>query len=128
MERFKVIERETKTKAYSKEGIYICVHVSFFLSLSLSPFLSLFLSLSLLLSYTCTGLGLAAKVDPAQREKDDLRHWLTDIIDQLERQVDQFESEIESLHNSSKKKKLDRDVRYYLSLFINCFYIETRSC
>merc|ERR1712243_229123 len=37
MERFKIVERETKTKAYSKEG-----------------------------------LGLAAKVDPVQKEKDDM--------------------------------------------------------
>lgn len=44
MERFKVVERETKTKAYSKEG-----------------------------------LGLAQKVDPAQREKEEMGQWLTVI-------------------------------------------------
>lgn len=42
MERFKIVERETKTKAYSKEG-----------------------------------LGLAQKVDPAQKEKEDVGMWLT---------------------------------------------------
>lgn len=42
MERFKVVERETKTKAYSKEG-----------------------------------LGLAQKVDPAQKEKEEIGQWLT---------------------------------------------------
>lgn len=42
MERFKVVERETKTKAYSKEG-----------------------------------LGLAQKVDPAQKEKEEVGQWLT---------------------------------------------------
>jgi hypothetical protein len=42
MERFKVVERETKTKAYSKEG-----------------------------------LGLATKIDPATREKEEFRNWLT---------------------------------------------------
>lgn len=42
MERFKIVERETKTKAYSKEG-----------------------------------LGLAQKVDPAQREKEEVGQWLT---------------------------------------------------
>ena len=47
MERFKVVERETKTKAYSKEG-----------------------------------LGLAQKVDPAQREKEETGMWLT-VIQQL---------------------------------------------
>lgn len=45
MERFKVVERETKTKAYSKEG-----------------------------------LGLAQKVDPAQREKEETGQWLTVIF------------------------------------------------
>lgn len=42
MERFKIVERETKTKAYSKEG-----------------------------------LGLAQKVDPAQKEKEEVGQWLT---------------------------------------------------
>lgn len=42
MERFKIVERETKTKAYSKEG-----------------------------------LGLAQKVDPAQKEKEEVGTWLT---------------------------------------------------
>ncbi len=41
MERFKIVERETKTKAYSKEG-----------------------------------LGLAQKVDPAQKEKEEIGQWL----------------------------------------------------
>lgn len=45
MERFKVVERETKTKAYSKEG-----------------------------------LGLAQKVDPAQREKEETGQWLTVML------------------------------------------------
>ena len=42
MERFKVIERETKTKAYSKEG-----------------------------------LGAATKVDPKEKEKEDITMWLS---------------------------------------------------
>ncbi|XP_031708775.1 CCR4-NOT transcription complex subunit 3a isoform X2 [Anarrhichthys ocellatus] len=74
MERFKVVERETKTKAYSKEG-----------------------------------LGLAQKVDPAQREKEETGQWLTNTIDTLNMQVDQFESEVESLSVQTKKKKGDKD-------------------
>ena len=42
MERFKIVERETKTKAYSKEG-----------------------------------LGAAAKLDPIQKEKDEITNWLS---------------------------------------------------
>ncbi|XP_028437004.1 CCR4-NOT transcription complex subunit 3a isoform X1 [Perca flavescens] len=74
MERFKVVERETKTKAYSKEG-----------------------------------LGLAQKVDPAQREKEETGQWLTNTIDTLNMQVDQFESEVESLSVQTRKKKGDKD-------------------
>ena len=73
MERFKVVERETKTKAYSKEG-----------------------------------LGAAQKLDPAQRVKDEVRQWLTSSISALQIQIDQYESEIESLL-AGKKKRLDKD-------------------
>ncbi|CAM4702214.1 unnamed protein product [Leuciscus chuanchicus] len=76
MERFKVVERETKTKAYSKEG-----------------------------------LGLAQKVDPAQKEKEETEQWLTNTIDTLNMQVDQFESEVESLSVQTRKKKGDKEDR-----------------
>lgn len=52
MERFKVVERETKTKAYSKEG-----------------------------------LGAAQKMDPAQKEKEEISTWLITSIDALNLQV-----------------------------------------
>lgn len=52
MERFKVVERETKTKAYSKEG-----------------------------------LGAAQKLDPAQKEREEIQHWLVSSIDLLNLQV-----------------------------------------
>lgn len=52
MERFKVVERETKTKAYSKEG-----------------------------------LGAAQKLDPAQKEKEEISSWLIQAIDALNLQV-----------------------------------------
>lgn len=74
MERFKVVERETKTKAYSKEG-----------------------------------LGAAQKLDPAQREKDEITNWLASSIESLNIQMDQFESEIESLMVGLKKKKNDKE-------------------
>ncbi|XP_046680020.1 CCR4-NOT transcription complex subunit 3 isoform X2 [Homalodisca vitripennis] len=73
MERFKVVERETKTKAYSKEG-----------------------------------LGAAQKMDPAQKEREEISTWLVTSIDALNLQLDQFESEIESLL-AGKKKRLDKD-------------------
>lgn len=58
---------------------------------------------------------MAAKVDPAQREKEEMREWLSECIVKLKLQIDQFESEIESLHAGSKKKKLDRDVSWTAS-------------
>ncbi|CAG0888183.1 unnamed protein product [Cyprideis torosa] len=74
MERFKVVERETKTKAYSKEG-----------------------------------LGAAQKMDPAQKEREEINSWLVTNIDELKIQCDQFESEIESLQAGGKKRRVDRD-------------------
>lgn len=61
MERFKVVERETKTKAYSKEG-----------------------------------LGAAQKLDPAQKEKDEVTNWLANSIDALNLQVLGFKLTLES--------------------------------
>lgn len=52
MERFKVVERETKTKAYSKEG-----------------------------------LGAAQKMDPAQKEREEISAWLIQSISALNLQV-----------------------------------------
>ncbi|KAM9434372.1 CCR4-NOT transcription complex subunit 3b isoform 2-T2 [Clarias gariepinus] len=76
MERFKIVERETKTKAYSKEG-----------------------------------LGLAQKVDPVQKEKEEVGQWLTTTIYTLNMQVEQFESEVESLSVQTRKKKGDKEDR-----------------
>ncbi|CAK1551319.1 unnamed protein product [Leptosia nina] len=73
MERFKVVERETKTKAYSKEG-----------------------------------LGAAQKLDPAQKEREEISSWLASSIDALNLQIDLFESEVESLL-VGKKKRLDKE-------------------
>ncbi|XP_048762642.1 CCR4-NOT transcription complex subunit 3-like isoform X2 [Ostrea edulis] len=72
MERFKVVERETKTKAYSKEG-----------------------------------LGAAAKLNPLVKEKSEMTNWLSQSIDNLNIQLDQFESSLEML--TTKKKKMDKD-------------------
>jgi hypothetical protein len=44
-----------------------------------------------------------------------VRYWLTSGIEKLDRQIDEFEAEIESLYAGSKKKKLDRDVSFYIS-------------
>ncbi|GFU38228.1 CCR4-NOT transcription complex subunit 3 [Nephila pilipes] len=74
MERFKIVERETKTKAYSKEG-----------------------------------LGAAQRLDPAQKEREDITSWLTVCIETLTIQVDKFESEMDAINLSLKKKKNDKE-------------------
>lgn len=69
MERFKVVERETKTKAYSKEGL----------------------------------IG-TPKMDPAEKERCEIQDWINTCLDSLNMQIDQFESEIDSLSTAKKKK------------------------
>lgn len=69
------------------------------------------------------GLGLATKIDPAQKEKDEVRQWLTDSIAQLQMQIDAFESEIESLHAGIKRKKLDRDVSV-TEFILDCWHCQ----
>eukprot|EP00127_Corallochytrium_limacisporum_P001109 Clim_evm20s39 gene=Clim_evmTU20s39 len=74
METFKVVEKETKTKAYSKEG-----------------------------------LGLAAKKDPKEQQKDGVRNWVAEVLDQLTVQIDVAEVELDGLASSGKKKKRGDD-------------------
>jgi len=81
MERFKVVERETKTKAYSKEG-----------------------------------LGAAQKLDPTTKEREDLNSWLVASIDKMQIQMDQYESEIESLAAGKKKKDKQERVEILKSM------------
>jgi CCR4-NOT transcription complex subunit 3 len=73
MERFKQVERELKTKAYSKEG-----------------------------------LNAAVKLDPQEKEKQELYQWLGDVMEKLNTLVDKVETEHEVLTNAGKKgKKID---------------------
>lgn len=52
MERFKVCEKEAKTKAFSKEG-----------------------------------LGAASRLDPREKQKQEMRDWLSSVVETLETQV-----------------------------------------
>mmetsp|Transcript_14010 Transcript_14010/g.42303 ORF Transcript_14010/g.42303 Transcript_14010/m.42303 type:complete len:755 (+) Transcript_14010:91-2355(+) len=69
MERFKLCEKEMKTKAFSKEG-----------------------------------LGAAAKLDPREQARAEIRDWLNATVDTLNQQIDQFESEVEGLQTTGKRK------------------------
>jgi len=70
METFKIVERETKTKAYSKEA-----------------------------------LGLPTKIDPVEKERQELRDWLMNTIDNINIEIDKFEADVESIHAQCKKGK-----------------------
>lgn len=62
MEKFKAVEKEMKTKAYSKEG-----------------------------------LSAAAKLDPKEMEKMEICNFLSDMVDELNRQIETTEAEAEVL-------------------------------
>src|ERR1700760_202127 len=72
MEMFKAVEKEMKTKAYSKEG-----------------------------------LQASQKLDPKEREKVEMCEFLSNMVDELGRQVEQNEAEEETLNAGMKKGKKD---------------------
>lgn len=72
MEKFKVIEREMKTKAFSKEG-----------------------------------LSQSAKLDPKEKEKLETSEWLSNMVDELDRQREMTEAELETMQRGTKKGKKD---------------------
>lgn len=70
MERFKQVEKEMKTKAYSKEG-----------------------------------LMQKEKLDPKDQEKQDACEFITNAVDELSRQLETVEFEIEQLEGSKRGNK-----------------------
>ncbi|CAL7947059.1 unnamed protein product [Xylocopa violacea] len=78
MERFKVVERETKTKAYSKEG-----------------------------------LGAAQKLDPAQKEREEVSNWLANSIDALNLQIKRIKDDVEYYIESSQEPDFEENEYIY---------------
>lgn len=72
MEKFKAVEKEMKTKAFSKEG-----------------------------------LNAPGKRDPKEQEKEEMGQFLSDMIGELERQIETLEAEEEQLQATAKKGKKD---------------------
>jgi CCR4-NOT transcription complex subunit 3 len=72
MEKFKQVEKEMKTKAYSSAG-----------------------------------LQASTKLDPKEQEKAEVTDMLSSHVDELERQIEQYEAEMESILASQKKGKKD---------------------
>jgi len=72
MEKFKAVEKEMKTKAFSKEG-----------------------------------LQATAKLDPAEKAKLEACQFLANMVEELERQIEMYEAEEETLQATVKKGKKD---------------------
>lgn len=72
METFKAVEKEMKTKAFSKEG-----------------------------------LSAASKLDPKEKEKMDVCGFLSDMVDELTRQIETAEAEQDTVTATIKKGKKD---------------------
>ncbi|RCH87279.1 proteinral negative regulator of transcription subunit 5 [Rhizopus azygosporus] len=72
MERFKTVEREMKTKAFSKEGLL-----------------------------------QRERLDPKEKEKADAVDWITNTVDELSRQIEFAEAEIETMQGTTKRGKKD---------------------
>lgn len=84
MERFKVVERETKTKAYSKEG-----------------------------------LGAAQKLDPAQKEREEMSSWLVSSIDALNLQVSIISKDTRSMNKWSANVRVDNRLTFTRTLVMS---------
>lgn len=62
-------------------------------------------------AFSKEGLSAAAKLDPKEQQKLELCQWTTTMVDELSRQVEQAEAEIETLQLLKKKKDSDREQR-----------------
>ncbi|QSL65883.1 hypothetical protein MERGE_000163 [Pneumocystis wakefieldiae] len=58
-------------------------------------------------AFSKEGLLAGLKLDPKEKEKIEVSHWLSSMVDELERQIEQLEIESEMLQGSSKKKNKD---------------------
>ncbi|KAG5519076.1 hypothetical protein PMAC_002162 [Pneumocystis sp. 'macacae'] len=58
-------------------------------------------------AFSKEGLLSAAKLDPKEKERLEMSHWLSSMVDELERQIEQLETESEILQGSLKKKNKD---------------------
>ncbi|CAO3690689.1 unnamed protein product [Rhizopus stolonifer] len=70
MERFKTVEREMKTKAFSKEGLL-----------------------------------QREKMDPKEKEKADTVDWISNTVDELSRQIEMAEAQVETMQGTKRGKK-----------------------
>ncbi|EMR10078.1 hypothetical protein PNEG_01829 [Pneumocystis murina B123] len=58
-------------------------------------------------AFSKEGLLSGLKLDPKEKERLEVSHWLSSMVDELERQIEQLEIESEILQGSLKKKNKD---------------------
>ncbi len=79
MERFKVIERETKQKPYSKDAL------------------------------GANNNSNAYKFDPLAKEKQELAAWIGSCVSRLGDQTKELEVKLDEMNTSNKRKRVDKD-------------------
>ncbi|GAA5843861.1 hypothetical protein JCM3766R1_005948 [Sporobolomyces carnicolor] len=63
-------------------------------------------------AFSKEGLSAAAKLDPKEQQKLDLCQWIQAMVEELSRQVEQAEAELETIQGlKSKKKDSEREAR-----------------
>ncbi|KZO92147.1 hypothetical protein CALVIDRAFT_541158, partial [Calocera viscosa TUFC12733] len=62
-------------------------------------------------AFSKEGLSAAQKLDPREREKVEASQWLSAMVEDLQRQIEQTEAEIELISGGTKKKKSGGDDR-----------------
>ncbi|KAG7029158.1 CCR4-NOT transcription complex subunit 3, partial [Cucurbita argyrosperma subsp. argyrosperma] len=98
MERFKICEKETKTKAFSKEG------------LGQQP--------KTIMEGRITS-SFIVKIqwsDPKEKAKSETRDWLNNLVSELESQIDNFEAEMEGLSVKKGKSRPPRLIHLETSI------------
>ncbi|KAK9487106.1 Not1 N-terminal domain, CCR4-Not complex component-domain-containing protein [Lipomyces starkeyi] len=58
-------------------------------------------------AYSKEGLTASLRLDPREKEKQEMGHFITSMIDDLDRQVETLEAEVESLQATAKRGKRD---------------------
>ncbi|KAK6921319.1 CCR4-Not complex component, Not N-terminal domain, partial [Dillenia turbinata] len=98
MERFKICEKETKTKAFSKEGLgqqpktfwgRMEMRIEYGAQCTRLLFKEEFSHLGRFDANKCE--------DPKEKAKAETRDWLNNVVGELESQIDNFEAEMEGL-------------------------------
>lgn len=62
-------------------------------------------------AFSKEGLSAQAKLDPKEQLKMELCSWVTTMVDELARQIEQTEAEVEQLQLAKKKKDTEKEAR-----------------